>query len=80
MEEDQVVPKNFFFRKPHMRMFRMNPFDDAEMQLEMDNLRSSFDQAQIELRRSIHDYKGISHEIQNHIKRFEGAPSEPIQV
>jgi serine protease Do len=38
MEEDQVFPNNFFFRKPHIRMFRMNPCDDAKMHLEMDNL------------------------------------------
>ena len=38
MEEDQVVPQNFFFRKPHIRMLRTDPFDDAEMHLEMDEL------------------------------------------
>ena len=43
MEEDQVIPKNFFFRKPHIRMFRMNPFDDAEMHLEMDKFQSEID-------------------------------------
>ena len=36
MDEDQVVPHNFFFRKPHMREFRVNPFDDAAMHLETD--------------------------------------------
>ena len=43
MEEDQVIPKNFFFRKPYIRMFRMNPFDDAEMHLEMDKFQPEID-------------------------------------
>jgi serine protease Do len=38
MEEEQDMPQKFFFRKPHMRMFRTNPFDDANMQLEMDDV------------------------------------------
>jgi serine protease Do len=38
MEEDQVVPHNSFFRKPHFHEFRMNPLDDAEMHFEMDEL------------------------------------------
>jgi C-terminal processing protease CtpA/Prc len=80
MEEDQVIPKNFFFRKPHMRMFRTNPFDDVEIHLEMDKLRSSLDQAQSELRRSISNCRRIPHEIQNRIKRFEGALPGPIPL
>jgi serine protease Do len=36
MEEDQVVPQKFFFRKPHIHEFRVNPFDDAAMPREMD--------------------------------------------
>jgi S1-C subfamily serine protease len=43
MEEDQVIPKNFFFRKPYFRMFRMNPFDDAEMHWEMDQFQPEID-------------------------------------
>jgi predicted metalloprotease with PDZ domain len=56
MEEDQVIHENFFFRKPHTRMFRVNPFDDAATHLEMDNFRSGFDRAQIELKSSIIDH------------------------
>jgi predicted metalloprotease with PDZ domain len=56
MEEDQVIHENFFFRKPHTRMFRVNPFDDAATHLETDNFRSGFDRAQIELKSSIIDH------------------------
>ncbi|RPI04081.1 MAG: PDZ domain-containing protein [Ignavibacteriae bacterium] len=34
MDEDQDARQQFFFRKPHMRKFRTNPFDDANMQFE----------------------------------------------
>jgi serine protease Do len=43
MEKDQIVPPNFFFRKPHFDMFRANPFDDAEMRLEMDRPQTEID-------------------------------------
>ena len=43
MEKDQIVPPNFFFRKPHFDMFRTNPFDDAEMRLEMDRPQTEID-------------------------------------
>jgi C-terminal processing protease CtpA/Prc len=43
MEEEQIVPPNFFFRKPHFDMFRINPFDDAEMRLEMDRPQTEID-------------------------------------
>ena len=62
--EVQIVPPNFFFQKPHIQMFRMNPFDDAEMHLDIDELRSNLNQIQIELRKSIKD-DVIHHEIQN---------------
>jgi serine protease Do len=43
LEEGQVFPPNFFFRKPHIRMFRTDPFDDANMHLEMEGLRPNTD-------------------------------------
>jgi serine protease Do len=43
MEEEQIVPPNFFFRKPHFEMFRINPFDDVEMRLEMDRPQTEID-------------------------------------
>ena len=64
MEEEQIVPPNFFFRKPHFQMFRINPFGEEEMHLDIDELRSNLNQVQIELRNSIKDDKIISHEIQ----------------
>jgi hypothetical protein len=54
-----------FFRKPHIRRFRADPSDDAEIHLEMDELRSTLNQEQIELRESLKDNKVIPHEIQN---------------
>ena len=80
MEEDQVIPKNFFFRKPHIRMFRMNPFNDEDMHFEMDKLRSSLDRVQIELSRSLNDQKAIPHEIQNYIKWFAEPQPEPTRL
>jgi len=43
IEESQDFPPNFFFRKPHIRMFRTDPLDDANMQMEMDGLRPHTD-------------------------------------
>ena len=36
MEEEQVVPQNFFFRKPHIRRFQVNPLDDAGLDMEIE--------------------------------------------
>jgi C-terminal processing protease CtpA/Prc len=71
MEEDQIVPQNFFFKKPHIRMFQSDPLDDVEMHLEMDEIRSNLNQAQTKLKKSLNDHKSIPHEIQNHGKQFE---------
>jgi serine protease Do len=73
MEEEQGFPYNFYFRKPHFRMFRMDPFDDADMRFEMDDLQSNLNQAQIELRKSIKGLKGMPDDISNHLKHF-GVP------
>jgi membrane-associated protease RseP (regulator of RpoE activity) len=79
MEKNQSFPQNFFFRKPHIRMFRINPFDDAEMHLDMDELRSNLDQVQIELRKSIKNNKEIELEIQKHEQRLL-SPPEPLKL
>ena len=63
MEEQQNIQKNFFFRKPHIRMFRTDPFDDAEMRLEMDEPQSEIDQVQRELERSTKNFKIREYEI-----------------
>jgi len=62
MEEAQSCPQNFFFRKPHIRMFRVNPFDDAERHLDMDEIRSELNCAQIECRKLLKNHKGIFNE------------------
>ena len=71
MEEEQVFPHNFFFRKPHIRMFRMYPFDDAELHFEMDDLQSSLNQAQIELKKSIKGFEKIPYDISNQLKQLK---------
>jgi predicted metalloprotease with PDZ domain len=63
MEEQQNIQKNFFFRKPHIRMFRTDPFDDAEMRLETDEPQSEIDQVQQELERSTKNFKDREYEI-----------------
>jgi hypothetical protein len=63
MEEQQNIRKNFFFSKPHMRMFRTDPFDDAEMRLEMGEPQSEIDQVQQELERSTKNFKDREYDI-----------------
>ena len=63
MEEQQNIRKNFFFSKPHMQMFRTDPFDDAEMRLEMDEPQLEIDQVQRELESSAKDFEGREYEI-----------------
>jgi len=36
LEEQQFMPNTFVIPKPHIRMFRTDPFDDVEMHLEME--------------------------------------------
>ena len=56
IEEEQGFPHRFFFRKPHMQMFRMNPFfDDASNQWDMKDLQSSLNRAQRNLRKSLEE-------------------------
>ncbi|MGD0036128.1 MAG: PDZ domain-containing protein [Bacteroidota bacterium] len=80
MEEGQIVPPNFFFRKPHIQMFRMNPFDDAEMHLDIDELRSNLNQIQIELRKSIKDDEVMHHEIQKRGEWFLLPLPKPVEL
>jgi C-terminal processing protease CtpA/Prc len=63
MEEQQNIQKDFFFQKPHMRMFRTDPFDDAEMHLEMGEPQSEIDQVQQELERSTKNFKDREYDI-----------------
>ena len=70
MEEQQYMRNNFFSRKPHIRMFRTDPFDDAEMRLEIDELQPEIDQIQREIERSTKNFKGWEHEVQSQVQRF----------
>lgn len=80
MEELQHFQKNFFFPKPHMRMFRMDPFDDAEMQLEMDESQPEVDDVQREFERPTKDSKGWEHEIQKQVQRFTLSLPEQVKL
>jgi hypothetical protein len=70
MEEQQNIQKNFIFRKPHMRMFRTDPFDDAEMRLEMDDSLPDMEQIQRELESSAKNFKGWEYDNQKRVQRF----------
>lgn len=80
MEEDQAEPHNFFFRKPRMRMFRIDPFDDTEIQLDMDEVQSGIDRMQRELRKSIPGSGRIPHDISQPVERFEDQHSGSSQL
>jgi C-terminal processing protease CtpA/Prc len=57
MEEEQSGWKNFYYRKPHIRIFRTDPFDDESMHLEMDELRPDVDHRQTEQEQAIRNFK-----------------------
>ena len=80
MEEHQNIQKNFFFRKPHIRMFRTDPFDDVEMRLEMDEPQSEIDQVQRELERSTKNFKGWEQEIQKQVQQFTLPLPEHVEL
>jgi predicted metalloprotease with PDZ domain len=80
MEEQQYIRKNFFLRKPHIRMFRTDPFDDAEMRLEMDDVLPEIDQVQRELERFTKNFKGWEHEIQMQVRRLTRPLPEQVEL
>jgi C-terminal processing protease CtpA/Prc len=80
MEEQHYIQKNFFFPKPHIRMFRTDPFDDAEMRLEMDEPQPEIDQVQRELERSTKNFKGWKREIQKQVQRFTLPLPDPVTL
>ncbi|MGA3288098.1 MAG: PDZ domain-containing protein [Bacteroidota bacterium] len=77
MEEQHYIQKNFFLRKPHIRM---DPFDDAEMHLEMDEPQPEIDQVQRELERSTKNFKGWEREIQKQVQRFTLPLPDPVTL
>jgi len=80
MEEQSYIQKNFFLRKPHIRMFRTDPFDDAEMRLEIDESQPEIDQLQRELERSTKNFKDWEHEIQKQVQRFSLPLPDPVKL
>jgi hypothetical protein len=53
-----------------MRMFRTDPFDDTEIQLDMDEFQSGIDRMQRELRKSIPGAGRTPHDISQPVERF----------
>jgi predicted metalloprotease with PDZ domain len=80
MEEQQCIQKNLFLRKPHMRMFRTDPFDDAEMRLEMDEPLPEIDQVKRELEKPTKNFIGCEHEIQKQLQRFTLPLPEQVEL
>jgi membrane-associated protease RseP (regulator of RpoE activity) len=63
LEEQQYFHKNFFFPKPHIQMFRTDPSDDTEIQLDIDEPQIELDQVQKEIEKSTRNFKGWNNEI-----------------
>jgi membrane-associated protease RseP (regulator of RpoE activity) len=81
MEEQACIQKNLFLRKPHMQMFRTDPFDDAGIRLEMDELLPEIDQVQREIERSAKDIEGWEHDIQKRVqKNTLPLPEEEVKL
>jgi len=80
MEEQQGIQKNLFLRKPHMRMFRTDLFDETEMRLEMDEPLSEIDQIKRELERSTKNFKGWEQEIQKQVQQFTLPLPEHVEL
>ncbi len=62
-EEQQFMPNNFVIPKPHIRMFRTDPFDDVEMHLEMEKSQIELGKVQKELGKSAKKFKSWDNEI-----------------
>jgi hypothetical protein len=57
VEEDQSFGRNFYFHGPHIRSLRSKPFNDTDMQLNMDELEPDIDQIQIEIEEAMRGSK-----------------------
>jgi membrane-associated protease RseP (regulator of RpoE activity) len=55
MEENRAAFKNFFLRKPHIRIYRSDPFDDASMRMEKEELRSHINDAHIDMKKLLEE-------------------------
>jgi membrane-associated protease RseP (regulator of RpoE activity) len=73
MEEGQNSPQNFFFQKPHFQIFKTDPLEDTEMNL--DDLQPSFDQIHRELRKVQEGHRFMPNATPNPLERF-GVPHQ----
>ena len=80
MEQQHSIRKNFFLREPHHRMFRMDPFDDAEMHLEMDEPLPEIDQIERELESSTKNFKGWEQETQKQVQELALPLPEHVEL
>jgi predicted metalloprotease with PDZ domain len=63
LEEQQYFHKNFFFPRPHIRMFQSDQPDDTEMKYEMDESEIELDQVQKEIQKAARNFKAWNDEI-----------------
>jgi serine protease Do len=76
IEEDQSIQQNFFYHTPpNIHKFHFDPFDDAEMNLEMDDLQPKLDHLQIELEHKMKNVESKWKDIQKQVQQFA-----PLQV
>ena len=80
VEEDQSFGRNFYFRGPHIRMFHTKPFNDIDMQLNMDEPQPDNDQIQIEIEEVMKRLKNGCLEHQSHVPSLMPPPSRPERL
>jgi predicted metalloprotease with PDZ domain len=66
IDEDQSFGRSFYLHRPHIRMFRAKPFNDTDMQLNMDELQPDMDLIQIEIEDALRGLKNGCQEHQPH--------------
>jgi C-terminal processing protease CtpA/Prc len=81
IEEDQSIQQNFFFRTPpHIQRFHFNPFEDTEMNLQLDNLQPKLDQAERKLEGTMKNLEDKWGNFQNHVLQFTPLQLECISL
>jgi C-terminal processing protease CtpA/Prc len=78
VKEDQSFRRNFFFKRPHFHMFRIEPFDDADMQLNLDELQPDLDRIQIEIEEAMIGLKNDCQENQTHEPSLMPPSRKPV--
>lgn len=70
IEEDQSMQQNFFFRSPpHIQRFQFDPFDDTEMNLQVDKFQPNLDQLEIKLEETMKNFGSKWKDIQKKVER-----------